>query len=68
MLHFEQGVKSDTYHKTEFISVEYPEVRQIKVSFKKLMRACVASSPTAEKEQSFHRLDLFHDIKIVDLK
>lgn len=50
-----QGIKTDAYHKTEFIPVEYTEVRQIKSSFKKLMRACVPSSPAAEQEQSFFR-------------
>ncbi|ROT76370.1 Myotubularin-related protein 13 [Penaeus vannamei] len=49
------GIKTDAYHKTEFIPVEYTEVRQIKSSFKKLMRACVPSSPAAEQEQSFFR-------------
>ncbi|XP_047497581.1 myotubularin-related protein 13-like isoform X3 [Penaeus chinensis] len=50
-----KGIKTDAYHKTEFIPVEYTEVRQIKSSFKKLMRACVPSSPAAEQEQSFFR-------------
>lgn len=50
-----QGIKADAYHKTEFIPVDYTEVRQIKSSFKKLMRACIPSSPAAEQEQSFFR-------------
>ncbi|KAG7155690.1 Myotubularin-related protein 13-like, partial [Homarus americanus] len=50
-----KGIKTDAYHKTEFIPVDYTEVRQIKSSFKKLMRACIPSSPAAEQEQSFFR-------------
>ncbi|XP_069180950.1 myotubularin-related protein 13 isoform X2 [Procambarus clarkii] len=50
-----KGIKTDAYHKTEFIPVDFTEVRQIKSSFKKLMRACIPSSPTAEQEQSFFR-------------
>ncbi|XP_045127189.1 myotubularin-related protein 13-like isoform X10 [Portunus trituberculatus] len=51
-----KGIKADAYHKTEFIPVDYTEVRQIKSSFKKLMRACIPSSPAAEQEQSFFRV------------
>ncbi|XP_069951070.1 myotubularin-related protein 13 isoform X4 [Cherax quadricarinatus] len=50
-----KGIKTDAYHKTEFIPVDFTEVRQIKSSFKKLMRACIPSSPAAEQEQSFFR-------------
>ncbi|XP_066963738.1 myotubularin-related protein 13 [Macrobrachium rosenbergii] len=50
-----KGIKTDAYHKTEFIPVDFTEVRQIKSSFKKLMRACIPSSPAAEQEQSFYR-------------
>ncbi|KAK3881739.1 hypothetical protein Pcinc_013822 [Petrolisthes cinctipes] len=50
-----KGIKNDAYHKTEFIPVDFTEVRQIKSSFKKLMRACIPSANTAEQEQSFFR-------------
>ncbi|XP_076069162.1 SET domain binding factor isoform X2 [Oratosquilla oratoria] len=50
-----KGIKTDAYHKTEFIPVDYAEVRQVKSSFKKLMRACIPSSQSSEQEQSFLR-------------
>ncbi|KAK9886900.1 hypothetical protein WA026_019158 [Henosepilachna vigintioctopunctata] len=54
-----KGVKFDIVPKTDFIPVEYYDVRQTKQAFKKLMRACIPSapcSPNAEPDQSFYKL------------
>ncbi|XP_069696125.1 myotubularin-related protein 13 isoform X2 [Periplaneta americana] len=51
-----KGVKADSAPKTDFIPVEYYDVRHTKAAFKKLMRACIPSSPNPEPEQSFHKL------------
>jgi len=50
-----QGVKAESAPKTDFIPVEYYDVRHTKAAFKKLMRACIPSSPNPEPEQSFHK-------------
>ncbi|KAK7870000.1 hypothetical protein R5R35_011968 [Gryllus longicercus] len=44
--------------KTDFVPVEYFDVRHAKAAFKKLMRACIpsAASPNPDPEQSFHKL------------
>ncbi|KAK9497874.1 hypothetical protein O3M35_003784 [Rhynocoris fuscipes] len=44
------GVKAD------FIPVDYTDVRATKTAFKKLMRACIPSTPQTEADQSFLRL------------
>lgn len=41
---------------TEFIPVDYTDVRQSRLSFKKLMRACLPSSESNEPEQTFAKL------------
>ncbi|XP_039295345.1 LOW QUALITY PROTEIN: myotubularin-related protein 13 [Nilaparvata lugens] len=51
-----KGVKADAVPKTDFIPVEYADVRHTKAAFKKLMRACVPSSSSQEPEHSFHKL------------
>ncbi|RZF38820.1 hypothetical protein LSTR_LSTR000523 [Laodelphax striatellus] len=51
-----KGVKADAVPKTDFIPVEYADVRHTKAAFKKLMRACVPSSTSQEPEHSFHKL------------
>ncbi|XP_043190119.1 myotubularin-related protein 13-like isoform X3 [Amphibalanus amphitrite] len=48
-------IKTDSFPKTDFIPVEYSEVKQVKVAFKKLMRACVPSTAAAERDQTFLR-------------
>ena len=48
-----QGIKMDSFPKCDFIPVDYYEVRHVKSSFKKLMRACVPSSPFNENERGF---------------
>ncbi|CAH1256560.1 SBF1 [Branchiostoma lanceolatum] len=40
-----KGVKADQFPKCDFIPVDFVEVRHMKASFKKLMRACVPSAP-----------------------
>ncbi len=46
-------VKLESHPKTELIPVDYPEPRRIRASFKKLMRACVSSTPPVRPDQSF---------------
>lgn len=60
-----KGVKVESAPKTDFIPVEYYDVRHTKAAFKKLMRACIPSSPTVEPDQSFHKY-VFSDIFDVD--
>ena len=48
-----QGIKMESFPKCDFIPVDYYEVRHVKSSFKKLMRACVPSSPFNENERGF---------------
>ncbi len=43
-----QGVKPDAFAKCDFIPVECTDVKYVKSSFKKLMRACVPSSAYPE--------------------
>nr|CAD7393185.1 unnamed protein product [Timema cristinae] len=51
-----KGIKNESAPKTDFIPVEYYDVRHTKAAFKKLMRACIPSSPNPEPEQSFFKL------------
>lgn len=51
-----KGVKADSVQKSDFIPVDYFDVRHTKTAFKKLMRACIPSSQSVEPEQSFHKL------------
>jgi myotubularin-related protein 5/13 len=51
-----KGVKVESAPKTDFIPVEYYDVRHTKTAFKKLMRACIPSSASDVPEQSFHKL------------
>lgn len=41
---------------TEFIPVDYIDVRQSRLAFKKLMRACLPSTETNEPDQTFAKL------------
>lgn len=50
-----KGIKIDSAPKTDFIPVEYYDVRHTKAAFKKLMRACIPSSQNLEPEHSFHK-------------
>nr|XP_022319337.1 myotubularin-related protein 13-like isoform X1 [Crassostrea virginica] len=42
-----KGIKVESFPKCDFIPVDFYEVRHVKASFKKLMRACVPSAPLA---------------------
>ncbi|CAG5130727.1 unnamed protein product, partial [Candidula unifasciata] len=50
-----KGLKTEASMRCDFIPVDLYEVRQVKASFKKLMRACVPSSPLASTDCSFHK-------------
>ncbi|XP_022527586.2 myotubularin-related protein 5 isoform X7 [Astyanax mexicanus] len=50
-----KGGKQDSFQQWEVVPIEVCDVRQVKNSFKKLMKACVPSSPSAEPNMSFHR-------------
>ncbi|KAG1665468.1 Myotubularin-related protein 13 [Nymphon striatum] len=50
-----KSIKSDAFPKCDFIPVEFYEVREVKASFKKLMRACAPSSVISDPEQTFHK-------------
>lgn len=50
-----KGVKVESSPKTDFIPVEYFDVRHTKTAFKKLMRACIPSSQNVEPEHTFHK-------------
>ncbi|CAL8278644.1 unnamed protein product [Gadus morhua 'NCC'] len=49
-----KGVKQDPLQQWEVIPSEVCDVRQVKNSFKKLMKACVPSSVSADAALSFH--------------
>lgn len=50
-----QGGKQDSFQQWEVVPIEVFDIRQVKNSFKKLMKACVPSSPSHEPHMSFHR-------------
>ncbi|KAL4225636.1 ARS-binding factor 1 [Mactra antiquata] len=49
-----KGIKLESFPQCDFIPVDFFEVRHVKTSFKKLMRACVPSSQQAP-DMSFHK-------------
>lgn len=53
-----KGADAQALSKTDFIPVDYFDVRHTKAAFKKLMRACIPSaiSPNPDPDQSFHKL------------
>uniref|UniRef100_A0A4W5KXS4 SET binding factor 1 n=1 Tax=Hucho hucho TaxID=62062 RepID=A0A4W5KXS4_9TELE len=46
---------TDSFQQWEVVPIEVCDVRQVKNSFKKLMKACVPSSATSEPSMTFHR-------------
>ncbi|KAJ8934074.1 hypothetical protein NQ318_016033 [Aromia moschata] len=50
-----KGIKVESAPTTDFIPVEYYDVRHTKAAFKKLMRACIPSSQNTDPEHSFHK-------------
>lgn len=50
-----QGGKQDSFQQWEVVPIEVCDVRQVKNSFKKLMKACVPSSPITDPSMSFLR-------------
>ncbi|KAI1888007.1 hypothetical protein AGOR_G00180610 [Albula goreensis] len=51
-----KGTKQDSFQQWEVVPIEVFDVRQVKTSFKKLMKACVPSSSSTEPNMSFYRL------------
>ena len=50
-----QGGKQDSFQQWEVVPIEVCDVRQVKNSFKKLMKACVPSTSTSDPNMSFLR-------------
>ncbi|KAI4880301.1 hypothetical protein NFI96_031722 [Prochilodus magdalenae] len=50
-----KGGKQDSFQQWEVVPIEVFDMRQVKNSFKKLMKACVPSSPSSDPNMSFHR-------------
>ncbi|OCT87157.1 hypothetical protein XELAEV_18020853mg [Xenopus laevis] len=50
-----KGVKQDPLQQWELVPIELFDVRQVKGSFKKLMKACVPSAPSTDPSQSYLR-------------
>nr|XP_046234752.1 myotubularin-related protein 5 isoform X2 [Scatophagus argus] len=50
-----KGGKQDSFQQWEVVPIEVCDMRQVKNSFKKLMKACVPSTPTTEPSTSFLR-------------
>uniref|UniRef100_A0A8C7QY66 SET binding factor 1 n=1 Tax=Oncorhynchus mykiss TaxID=8022 RepID=A0A8C7QY66_ONCMY len=46
---------TDSFQQWEVVPIEVCDVRQVKNSFKKLIKACVPSSATSEPSMTFHR-------------
>ena len=50
-----KGLRIECTPSTDFIPVEFNDVRHTKTAFKKLMRACIPSSQLTEPENSFYK-------------
>lgn len=51
-----KAMKMEPSLKTDFIPIEYPDIRHTKAAFKKLMRTCVPSRANLDPEYSFYKL------------
>ncbi|XP_056604778.1 myotubularin-related protein 5 isoform X4 [Triplophysa dalaica] len=50
-----KGGKQDSFQQWEVVPIEVFDMRQVKNSFKKLMKACVPSSTNSDPNMTFHR-------------
>ncbi|XP_061085473.1 myotubularin-related protein 5-like isoform X2 [Conger conger] len=50
-----KGTKPDSFQQWEVVPIEVFDVRQLKASFKKLMKACVPSSSSSDPSTTFYR-------------
>ncbi|XP_066580002.1 myotubularin-related protein 5 isoform X3 [Amia ocellicauda] len=50
-----KGAKQDSFQQWEVVPIEVFDVRQVKTSFKKLMKACVPSSSSLDSNMTFYR-------------
>ena len=46
-----QALKAEAFARFEFVPVEYCDVKHVKQSFKKLMRACTPSAANTDSEK-----------------
>ena len=63
-----QALKSEAFARFEFVPVEYCDVKHVKQSFKKLMRACTPSTTTTDTEKGLlgnvHESDWLQQIQV----
>ncbi|KAJ8373467.1 hypothetical protein SKAU_G00040470 [Synaphobranchus kaupii] len=50
-----KGTKPDSFQQWEVVPIEVFDVRQVKTSFKKLMKACIPSCAASDPNSTFHR-------------
>uniref|UniRef100_A0A3B3S7Q2 SET binding factor 1 n=1 Tax=Paramormyrops kingsleyae TaxID=1676925 RepID=A0A3B3S7Q2_9TELE len=50
-----KGTKQDSFQQWEVVPIEVFDVRQVKTSFRKLMKACVPSSTSTDPNMTFYR-------------
>ncbi|XP_043569141.1 myotubularin-related protein 5 [Chiloscyllium plagiosum] len=51
-----KGAKQDPLQQWELVPIEITDIRHVKTSFKKLMKACLPSSAPVDPNQSYYRL------------